>query len=184
MSFIEPTAETVCNETLKKQAHEKGLYNFNRVVVLGGKHYVERATAIFNNGQSIELPLKDCKGIGYMIQRLTRSINESNEVNILSTRKYKKVKKVKRENNYPSSMGKYTPLFEYLDKQDRNSLILSIKQIEDVLGFVLPKSAHEHRAWWANDLSHSQAKAWLMAGWKVESVDLNHTVRFRNANQL
>jgi hypothetical protein len=37
----------------------------------------------------------------------------------------------------------------------------------------LPPSAYRHRAWWANDASHVQARAWLDAGWRVSEVNLD-----------
>ena len=58
---------------------------------------------------------------------------------------------------------------------------LSFGEIEQIIGDKLPPSAHDHRAWWSNRAgSHVQARAWLEAGWEVESVDQGaQTVRFR-----
>lgn len=41
-----------------------------------------------------------------------------------------------------------------------------------MLGCDLPLSARDHRPWWANDRSHSQARAWMEAGWKTTNVDM------------
>ena len=49
---------------------------------------------------------------------------------------------------------------------------MSFKEIEDVLGFELPASAREHRAFWANTESHSIALSWLSVGYKTMVVDL------------
>ena len=38
--------------------------------------------------------------------------------------------------------------------------------------FPLPKSAWQHSAWWANGGGHSQARAWLSAGWRTSEVSL------------
>jgi hypothetical protein len=50
---------------------------------------------------------------------------------------------------------------------------LSFSQIEELIGRRLPPSARLHQAWWANSDSHSQARAWLEAGWTVSSFDLD-----------
>ncbi|MCD6562785.1 MAG: hypothetical protein J7K23_02560 [Thermoproteales archaeon] len=69
-------------------------------------------------------------------------------------------------------MGKYDKLGDILRKKDSDIFTISFKEIEKRLGFTLPKSAYRHRAWWANDMTHSQARAWLNVGWFVKSVDL------------
>ena len=40
----------------------------------------------------------------------------------------------------------------------------------------LPASARIHRAWWGNDRSHVQAKAWLAVNRSVGDVDLREAV--------
>jgi CBS domain-containing protein len=75
-----------------------------------------------------------------------------------------------------SADGKYEGLGRWLaarreDGDDR--LRLGFSDIESVLGQPLPPSAREHRSWWANDSgTHRQSRAWLGAGWQVQSVDL------------
>ncbi len=50
-------------------------------------------------------------------------------------------------------------------------------EIERAVGFRLPASASRHRPWWSNSAAgHSHARAWLEAGWKVETVDLSEGV--------
>lgn len=68
--------------------------------------------------------------------------------------------------------GKYTPLFRHLTGLDGNRWPAKFQDVEGVLGFPLPKSANAHSAWWANDGSHSQARAWQQAGWQTCDVDL------------
>jgi len=68
--------------------------------------------------------------------------------------------------------------------KDKLSISLSFKQIEDILGFDLPKSARTHRAWWGNEIdtsSRSQARAWRNAGFVVESLQQNRagSVQFK-----
>jgi hypothetical protein len=50
---------------------------------------------------------------------------------------------------------------------------LSFAEIERILGFSLPPSAYEAQPWWSNTRAgHSQAVAWLDAGWKTAALDL------------
>lgn len=65
---------------------------------------------------------------------------------------------------------KYASLAAHLRSLDANRWTASFDQLEGILGDKLPRSAHQHRAWWANTDSHVQATAWLEAGWQVESV--------------
>jgi len=46
---------------------------------------------------------------------------------------------------------------------------MTFLEIERILGFALPESAYIHSAWWANG-GHSQAYAWLNAGYKVKQA--------------
>lgn len=85
-------------------------------------------------------------------------------------------------------MGKYEPLARYLKSRTEDSWNATFTQVEEKLGFSLPRSAREHRAWWSNqkDGKHSQAAGWQEAGWETREVDLNHgNVRFeRSATAL
>ena len=50
---------------------------------------------------------------------------------------------------------------------------LTLDQIEAIIGASLPASARKYREWWSNqsDVSRRpQARAWVEAGYKVESV--------------
>jgi len=67
-------------------------------------------------------------------------------------------------------MSKYTPLGEYLRDLEKDRVLLTFEEIEDILGANLPKSARKHNAWWSNG-GHSQADAWMDAGWRVENLD-------------
>lgn len=70
-------------------------------------------------------------------------------------------------------MSKYEPLPQFLAGHGAPSLRLKFRQIEEVLGFKLPKSAYDHEAWWSNNESgHSHARSWVRAGWRTAAVDL------------
>ncbi len=74
-----------------------------------------------------------------------------------------------------AARGKYAPLFRHLTGLDRSEWHVSFDEVEAVLGFRLPPSARIYRPWWSNSKlagGHSHAFAWLAAGWKTRSVDL------------
>ncbi|HMO75947.1 MAG TPA: hypothetical protein PKD48_11455 [Sphingopyxis sp.] len=59
-------------------------------------------------------------------------------------------------------------------------------EIEHVLGFRLPGSARDHRAWWSNHSggNHSQAAVWVEAGWETRDIDQKReTVRFERVKR-
>lgn len=84
-------------------------------------------------------------------------------------------------------MGKYEPLRRFLQgiPPTTNIQSLTFWEMERILGFKLPSSAYEHRAWWSNPTSpvdHPYAQSWLEAGWIVDSVDqLDKRVHFRRS---
>ena len=83
-------------------------------------------------------------------------------------------------------MGKYQPLAEFLKDFKNDSWDASFSEIERVLGFKLPPSAHEHRAWWANQYrgGHSQAQGWINAGWETREIDQRRgRVRFERSRR-
>jgi hypothetical protein len=80
-------------------------------------------------------------------------------------------------------MTKYLPLREHLESRPEaeTETSLSFARVEGIIGDTLPASSRKYREWWANESrgSHVQAKAWLEAGWMVESVNLRgQTVTF------
>jgi hypothetical protein len=70
--------------------------------------------------------------------------------------------------------GKYAPLFHHLTGRGTAEWSTTFAELESILGFKLPNSAHLYRPWWANDAKsgHSQSMAWTAAGWKTANVDL------------
>ncbi len=83
-------------------------------------------------------------------------------------------------------MGKYSPLQEYLKslEPDEDEIQLSFRLIEKIIQDKLPPASYKHRPWWANEKNgpHVQARAWMNAGWKVDSVDQGReTVTFVRA---
>ena len=75
-------------------------------------------------------------------------------------------------------MNRYDPLRDRLrEVHGASEVTLTFAEIEQLIGGSLPASAREHRAWWANegrpDSSHVQCRAWMEAGWFVDSVDVH-----------
>ena len=71
--------------------------------------------------------------------------------------------------------AKYDPLETYLLNlpESINEVLLTFKQIEEIIGASLPLSARTHREWWSNEgrgTCHSQAKAWGGANFVVDSL--------------
>jgi hypothetical protein len=74
-------------------------------------------------------------------------------------------------------MAKYDALARHLQTAAR-PCHMTFAQIHGLVGG-LPASAHTHAAWWGNDPSHVQAKAWLSVNRSVGDLDLARgVVRF------
>lgn len=70
-------------------------------------------------------------------------------------------------------MSKYDPLRSALERERASSVPMSFRDIEEILGFPLPRSARQYQPWWANTGgSHVHAQSWLKAGWRATGVDL------------
>jgi hypothetical protein len=81
-------------------------------------------------------------------------------------------------------MGKYDPLESHLRRQKSATYEMSFRDIERILGGLLPKSAHRPE-WWANEQDsetrHVQCKAWLRAGYRAYPRTDAETIRFERA---
>lgn len=79
----------------------------------------------------------------------------------------------------------YEPLHLRLQNEDNRSLRLTFAEIEALLGRKLPRSAYTFSAWWSNESSmkvgHTQAKAWMEAGFRAHASIKNRIVEFRRA---
>jgi hypothetical protein len=71
------------------------------------------------------------------------------------------------------TMSKYEPLGNHLAAlpATQDSITLSFDEIEQIIGAKLPRSATEHREWWANQEYGSRAPHWQKAGFKLDRVD-------------
>lgn len=79
--------------------------------------------------------------------------------------------------------GKYQGLYRHLCDMKTQEWRTTFAEVESIIGFELPPSARDHRAWWANQspaLGHSYAAAWRAAGWETAEVDMSaETLVFR-----
>ena len=79
--------------------------------------------------------------------------------------------------------SKYSPLVDFLGTTSVIPFKIKFGDIEKTLGFRLPKSAYEHASWWANSDSTPQARAWMGAGFTVNSLNLeSRTINFDRAS--
>lgn len=70
-------------------------------------------------------------------------------------------------------MSVYAPLRKFLAAERQPEVHLGFRDVERLLGRELPKTAKINPAWWSNNPNrHTQALAWLEAGFLVESLDL------------
>ncbi len=83
-------------------------------------------------------------------------------------------------------MSKYTPIEQHLKYTKKEILRMTFNEVETIINDKLPKSARKFRAWWSNDAStHTQALAWLKAGYITERVDMkDETLVFRREEIL
>jgi CBS domain-containing protein len=78
--------------------------------------------------------------------------------------------------NSTSETSKYETLATFLQTLPSHisNVVITLEEIESIIEGELPRTAYEHRAWWANDsVSHVQSKQWLEVGWRVSSVNIS-----------
>jgi hypothetical protein len=78
-------------------------------------------------------------------------------------------------------VSKYAPLATFLNDQGCLNFSCTFSEIEEAIGFKLPPSAYQHRAWWSNNPDNNvMTKEWLAAGFETMNVNMEeHTVFFR-----
>ncbi len=79
-------------------------------------------------------------------------------------------------------MNNYDPLRDYLKQQPLPELVLTTAQIEDIVGFALPRASHR-ASWWdstrAPDEKMPQREACLAAGYHATRVADGKAVKFK-----
>ena len=71
-------------------------------------------------------------------------------------------------------MSKYHKLTSHLASFKGDRCEANFRELEEIIGFPLPRSAHSYPAWWSNQQveGHSQSASWQSIGWKTAEVDL------------
>ena len=67
----------------------------------------------------------------------------------------------------PAVRPEYRPLHKYLVDRFASRVVLTLTEIEDVMGSQLPEEARTQAAWWTSDVDGSaspQAVTWIAAG--------------------
>lgn len=76
-------------------------------------------------------------------------------------------------------MSKYRPLSDRLSQEAADEWRPTFAEIEEVLGFPLPKAAQQS-AWWSGG-EKPHHKAWTGEGWEIGGFDKVSGVHFRRA---
>ena len=82
--------------------------------------------------------------------------------------------------------NKYEPLYEYLLRETRDDFILTYEEIEEIIGFALPRAA-QRAEWWDDDTPENprdQAQAIHQAGYDSRRAPEGGKVRFRKLSTL
>ncbi len=80
VSFNRARPKPIGIHILRCQIASEGLAEFDTILVLGGRRYVEVVKAAFGGDYSYELPLAGAAGIGVMMQRLRRALDDNQEI--------------------------------------------------------------------------------------------------------
>src|SRR5690554_6698392 len=78
---------------------------------------------------------------------------------------------------------KYENLYLFFTNQDVDKITLSFKEIEEINKKKLPNSAYKYKAYWGNHINNSISKSWMLAYYKVTSVNfINGEVSFAKSS--
>ena len=73
VTFNDRRTNPISADWLGSHAVEKGLVNYDEIVVLAGRKYVRLVTQALA-GMNVRAPLSGCKGNGYMMQKLKKAM--------------------------------------------------------------------------------------------------------------
>lgn len=73
VSFNKKSTNPIPVKELRYQAERKGLFKYEKIVVLGGKKYTQIVKEVFSN-KEIYVPLSGCRGIVDMMGKLNDAI--------------------------------------------------------------------------------------------------------------
>ena len=79
-------------------------------------------------------------------------------------------------------MNDYDALRDYLKRQKQTEFVLSVEQIEEIIGAALPRAA-QRASWWdtlrSPDIQMPQREACLAAGFTATRLPDGNSVRFK-----
>lgn len=73
---------------------------------------------------------------------------------------------------------KYELLMKYFENLKCDKVILTYDDIENIIGFKLPKSAYQYSAYWGASKTHTITRSWIETGWKKTNLKLEQYVEF------
>lgn len=79
VAFNSKSLEIISIENLRKQIIEKGLFDFDEIVLLAGKKHKKVVEQLYPK-EKLTYPLEGCKGIGYMLQKLKYATENNKEI--------------------------------------------------------------------------------------------------------
>ena len=80
---------------------------------------------------------------------------------------------------------KYMPLTEHLKKTGKREILMTMNEIQDILGFSLDTSAFRYREFWANCTASTKAYSWMDAGYEITEINLKEgTILFHQKDWL
>ncbi len=80
----------------------------------------------------------------------------------------------------PPRKGAYLPLAEYLAASDAAEIVLTLREIQAIIGAPLPASAYGIQQYWAGSTGrrHEHTHAWQALGWWAHLEARHLRVRF------
>lgn len=86
------------------------------------------------------------------------------------------------EQSTPHVPREYRALYNYLEHRYASVVVLTLEQIDALLGFALPVPARTERKWWTDPVdTHRHSAAWTEAGRTAAPNLAAGTVRFERA---
>jgi hypothetical protein len=73
---------------------------------------------------------------------------------------------------------KYEALMRYFQTLEVNKVVLTYDEIENIIGFKLPKSAYEYNAYWRESITHTVTRAWIESGWEITELKMGKHIEF------
>tara|TARA_B110001454_G_scaffold152453_1_gene141840 strand:- start:109 stop:399 length:291 start_codon:yes stop_codon:yes gene_type:complete len=68
--------------------------------------------------------------------------------------------------------SKYAPFENFLSTYPDEYLRIFFKEIENIIGASLPKTAYLHDNWWANTIYQPFMKIILRSGWRQKKIEM------------